>query len=360
MSWEPLPLGTRLRWFGPGTRLVVRGLDADGAEHWLAVEVDPDADGSATLRHAPLFARPSHTRTTTLAETDPLLVDAVAEATGITPIVAATAVIAWPGDGTERTTLELFGSALSMALGVGLVLALTPWLAQRQPDFFAEITPLALVVFVTILGAIPAAAFQRLGVGPHLAALGRRLLSRAGHLPPTLRNASGFRLTEAQARYQLPLPPAPVGPTPTERVERIKAAYGALLTDVPYRIENSALFDAAVPQTQRFQVALLLWQDAETSGASPADLASEVEESFALARAEAERRGLAHLPESARGPARTATKASRVALAATTAGEREAGARQAAEILGSLALYYLPVIDPGAPSLLGTRRAIEP
>jgi hypothetical protein len=31
-----------------------------------------------------------------------------------------------------------------------------------------------------------------------------------------------------------------------------------------------------------------------------------------------------------------------------------------AEILGSLALYYLPPIDPAAPALIGARRQIEP
>ena len=31
-----------------------------------------------------------------------------------------------------------------------------------------------------------------------------------------------------------------------------------------------------------------------------------------------------------------------------------------AELLGSLALYYLPPVDPSAPQLLGERKQIEP
>ena len=40
--------------------------------------------------------------------------------------------------------------------------------------------------------------------------------------------------------------------------------------------------------------------------------------------------------------------------------DRERARRRVAEILGSLALYYLPPIDPAAPALIGARRQIEP
>ncbi|QIK73481.1 hypothetical protein G7070_15960 [Propioniciclava coleopterorum] len=148
---------------------------------------------------------------------------------------------------------------------------------------------------------------------------------------------------------------AGAGPTPAERVDVVQAAYGELLSDIVYRIENSALFDAAVPQTQRFQIALVTW-DADAPDA-PA-LATEVEESFAAARAHAEERGLDHLPQTAREPARRAVKAAITALASADA-EREAAAQAAAGLVAGLSLYYLPVIDPRTPSLVAARRELD-
>ncbi|NLE17603.1 MAG: hypothetical protein GX632_03565 [Propioniciclava sp.] len=157
--------------------------------------------------------------------------------------------------------------------------------------------------------------------------------------------------TEVAARLDAAL----AGPSPAERVAVVTAAYGALLGDIVYRIENSALFDAAVEQTQRFQLALVAWEpEAGEAGA----LASEVEESFAAARRHAESLGLAHLPETARDPARRAVHAAGIALATDQPGERAASARRAADLLRSLALYYLPVVDPDAPSLVGARREL--
>lgn len=52
-------------------------------------------------------------------------------------------------------------------------------------------------------------------------------------------------------------------------------------------------------------------------------------------------------------------KAAETALAAEHPGEREAAGRSAAQLLASLALYYLPVVDPAVPSLIGARRAID-
>ncbi len=85
-----------------------------------------------------------------------------------------------------------------------------------------------------------------------------------------------------------------------------------------------------------------------------------METTFASARARAEELGLVHLPETARDPARRAAKAAATALAGGPEPERDAARRRVAEILGSLALYYLPPIDATAPALIGARRQIEP
>ncbi|MBK7819626.1 MAG: hypothetical protein IPJ61_00755 [Tessaracoccus sp.] len=175
----------------------------------------------------------------------------------------------------------------------------------------------------------------------------------------TARIVDGGRdILPTAARSYIPAPAAlTAGPTPAERVAVVRDAYGRLLADIVYRIENSALFDAAVPETAEFQLALALW-DEESPRAD--ELARAIETSFDAARTKAEALGIAHLPETAQGPARRAAKAAETALADGPAPEREAARRWVAEILGSLALYYLPPVDPAAPSLIGARRQIEP
>jgi hypothetical protein len=166
----------------------------------------------------------------------------------------------------------------------------------------------------------------------------------------------GRDVLPTNARALIPHQPAPpAGPSPAERVAR--AAYGGLLGDVVYRIENSALFDGAFPPTADFQLALALWDEASPDADA---LARDVETTFASARARAEELGLGHLPETARDPARRAAKAAATALAGGPEPERDAARRRVAEILGSLALYYLPPIDATAPALIGARRQIEP
>ena len=168
----------------------------------------------------------------------------------------------------------------------------------------------------------------------------------------------GREILPTNARALIPHQSAlPAGPTPAERVAVVRAAYGELRGDVVYRIENSALFDGAFPPTADFQVALALWDEASLDAEA---LARDVETTFATARARAEELGLGHLPETARGPARRAAKAAETALADGPGPEREAARRRVAEILGSLALYYLPPIDATSPALIGARRQIEP
>lgn len=127
------------------------------------------------------------------------------------------------------------------------------------------------------------------------------------------------------------------------RVDQVKATYGQLLSDVVYRVENSALFDPAVDSTREFTLLLTQWD--ERSSLHPdgvAELARTVELAFDTARSQAEALGLDHLPRTARPTARRAVKSLRLAQEATTDGERTAALNRANQLLGSLALYYLP------------------
>ena len=145
--------------------------------------------------------------------------------------------------------------------------------------------------------------------------------------------------------------------SPRSRVDLVKERFGALRDDIVYRIENSALFDAAAPQTQRFELALMAWDEMSPDAAG---LATEVEAAFDAARHHAEELGLDHLPATARDSGRRAARAAHAALHGDTEGERETARRRVADILGSLALYYLPPVDPSTPSLIGRRKEIEP
>lgn len=169
--------------------------------------------------------------------------------------------------------------------------------------------------------------------------------------------ADSWQLMPSQVMARIPHDATPAGPTPLDRVEVVKSAYGQLLSDIVYRIENSALFDTAHPATNRFQVALLTW---DAGSPRAAEMAEEVEVSFATARRDAERLGLTHLPLSARSSAARAVKVARVALSDAPEAERAAALVRADEILTSLALYYLPTVDRASPSLIGSRRAIKP
>lgn len=142
-----------------------------------------------------------------------------------------------------------------------------------------------------------------------------------------------------------------------ERVEIVKAAYGALLTDLVYRIENSALFDPAVEQTREFTLLLARWDDdhARLAADEVASLARELELSFATARAHAEAIGLAHLPAESRAEAGRAVKAVHLARGASTDGERAAAIDRVNRILASLALYYLPDPVETRQALTGSR-----
>ena len=132
--------------------------------------------------------------------------------------------------------------------------------------------------------------------------------------------------------------------TAPRRVGDVKAAYGELLSDLVYRIENPALFDSKVPATKEFELLLMRWDD-EEKGLSPetaARLAGELELAFAAARKNAETLGIRHLPRTARKNGQKAAHAARLAQQATTTGEREAAMATVIRLLDALALYYMP------------------
>lgn len=133
------------------------------------------------------------------------------------------------------------------------------------------------------------------------------------------------------------------------RVADVRALYGRMLTDVAYRIENSAMFDHAVTTTDDFETALTLWADVgdDTPPSEVVRLAATVKVTFDTARAHAETLGLEHLPEESRAAGRRAVGAARLAAHAGTDGERAAAQEQVARILSSLSLYYLPDVGRG-------------
>lgn len=147
---------------------------------------------------------------------------------------------------------------------------------------------------------------------------------------------------------------APTAAAVTARIDGLKETYGALLSDVVYRIENSAMFDNAVPLTRDFQVLLMRWDDEQDSlpAIERGTLARQLELAFDTARDHAETVGLAHLPSTARPDGERAAKAARLAARATNDGERAAALEQVTRLLSSLALYYLPRPDE-APKMLG-------
>ncbi|MDO5677693.1 MAG: hypothetical protein Q4G35_09345 [Propionibacteriaceae bacterium] len=134
-----------------------------------------------------------------------------------------------------------------------------------------------------------------------------------------------------------------------DRAQAVVDEYTALKLDVAYRIENSALFDPAVPTTQALEVALVRWQnEADLLAMKELDaLASEVEIAYAVARDHAETVGFSHLPGAKEADARRAAKAARLAERASSEGERIAAQEQVVRILESLALHYLPAALAG-------------
>lgn len=180
--------------------------------------------------------------------------------------------------------------------------------------------------------------------------------AEVSHSGRPLHESHTLREFGKQARPIAPKPAEPVdeGPDGTERVEAVKQTYGELLADIVYRIENSALFDPAVPLSRQFQLLLMRWDDESpyASRSERAQLARELELAFDAARDNAEQLGLDHLPATARSDARRAVGSLRLADDAQTDGERQAALKAASRVLASLALYYLPSAEdtPALPA----------
>ncbi len=236
--------------------------------------------------------------------------------------------ILWPG-GTQALPAWLpwvMWAAVAVVVIGGLVL--------RNPVMLGLISALLMTAISTTIAPL----FSTLAAGPaHVRIDGQSLM-----------------LSQVLARLAID---TPTGPSPAQRVDQVKARYGELLGDIRYRIENSALFDSAHPPTQRFELALVAWDPSSDQAEA---LATEVEQSFTAAISSAEQLGLTHLPSTARDTARRAVKAVSIATASNSTAERKVAAQQAAQLLDSLALYWLPKIDPDIPSLIGSRKMLGP
>ena len=250
---------------------------------------------------------------------------------------------------------------------------LDPWSATEVPGLKWPLGSHPRFRALWMVGAVAVLVLAVVAMQPTLAVLSLLCLAPVvtarfrGRIKPDAMKLQAYALDERRRpippqRLWAMLPPSAVDTglgalSPADRVTVVKERYGALRGDIAYRIENSALFDGAVAATQRLELALLAW-DAGSPAAEA--LADEVEASFDAARRNAEELGFAHLPATARDTARRAQGAARAALGTTVPAEREAAARKAAELLRSLALYYLPRIDPAASKLVASPRAIEP
>ena len=211
----------------------------------------------------------------------------------------------------------------------------------------AALGALGLITFV-LISSLPAPAKAFLVVAL-LATAGLAPVVSARLRPPTRHSY----LTGGRA-YPLDrvLDGTPAAQAAAALVARVKEEYGALLSDICYRIENPALFDPADAAAKRLARALIRWDDNQ-GRLDPSELsvaAAEVRVAFDAARAHAETVGMAYLPEAARPKAETALKAARLAQSTKAPAERAAALRQVSAILDGLALYYLP--NPAEATLM--------
>lgn len=161
----------------------------------------------------------------------------------------------------------------------------------------------------------------------------------------------------------------PLGRRAEKSVQQVKEAYGALVSDVVYRIEYPALFDPSTPTTKAFTSALIEWDNnqAHLSGSELSTLAGRIGLAFDAAKAHAETVGMTHLPEHTRERAERAAKALRVATSKSTgAAERKTAMGRATAILEDLMLHYLPrprevlsLVEGRRPLALPGRRSVE-
>ncbi len=323
MDWPPIALDARVSDLEK-RHVAVRGIGPDGKPTVVLVTF-------GRLHRGEILARVSDTATR-----EPMPVAERVSCPGSVSlravVLAHTAVRSTSAAEPSRIRWPISGSRLAFPKMVALIaVVLVAAVLLRQPSLLLFAVPLAA-----------SAWWQRDG--------GKLMLQ-----PAVIQDS--WQLVPSQVMARIPLDATPIGPTSLDRVGVVKAAYGELLSDIVYRIENSALFDNAHPSTNRFQVALLTWDAASPLAVQMAD---EIEDSFVAARHDAEQLGLTHLPLTARSSASRAAKAAKVALSDAPKTERSAALARTDEILTSLAVYYLPTVDRSSPSLIGSRRAIEP
>ncbi len=131
------------------------------------------------------------------------------------------------------------------------------------------------------------------------------------------------------------------------RIDRIRDEYARLRSDVVERIDHPALFDGTDPHTANLLATLVQVdeQGDDVPVAALEELATELEMAFAVARRNAEVRGIDHVPAAHRDEMRRAAKIARLVDGASTDGERTAALHQLNQVLRSLALHYLPTFD---------------
>ena len=142
------------------------------------------------------------------------------------------------------------------------------------------------------------------------------------------------------------------------RVDAVKEEYGRLLSDIAYRVEFPALFDAGDPCGEKLALVLFEWDStsARLETDEKMEMAVAIETAFRVAKEHAERVGMKHFPPEARGRAEKVLHSIRLARdRAATSAERRAAMKVAIDLLEDLALYYLPGPEEARLFLEGRR-----
>lgn len=309
-------------------------------EQLMALRANEDDDGELAVRHAFLSSRAWPQ--TSKASPSMTLAEFLEREVPHTHVHAQQPHdIEW----ARRKNAQRFGPWKTTGILTGIPAGI---LLASYPDAWWIL--LTVVVVATVIAAITPRVLLRL---PTLA-VGRSSAEAAG---TTMQRFS--RLPRPKPLPQLPEPdPAP---SAHDRAEAVKADYGELLGDVIYRIEQSALFDPAVPTTREFQLLLLRWDDESPhlKGHDLESLARELELAFATAKRNADKLGLDHLPATARPDAERAVGSLRLAARTSSKAERRAALAAASRLLDTLALYYLPTPDEAPELVDNARRQLE-
>lgn len=210
-----------------------------------------------------------------------------------------------------------------------------------RPLIRAIITMTALALLPLILVLITQPALRAfLAAAALMAAVGAWLIN-AGNARPS---EVIYVTADGQYPFATLLEDRPGIDAARRLVEQVKQSYGALLSDIVYRIETPALFDPAVETTRAFTTALIQWDNSNATmgSAELSTLAARVQLTFETARAHAETVGLDHVPASARQEVERAAKAAQLAKLSHSESERAAALKQTMKILDAVRLYYMP------------------